>query len=161
EENEVSWIIQSDISPIFQAYPALEYFRIRGSDGLSIGGGINHTALKSLIFESGGLPADIIREIAASKLPALEHLEIWTGSNGYGGAPTTKALRPFLDGSAWPRLRYLGLRDSEYADEIAEALMGASILGQLDTLDLSLGTLGDRGGEALLNNPALKRLGKL
>ncbi len=32
EENEVSWIQQSDVSPLFEAYPQLEEFRVRGSE---------------------------------------------------------------------------------------------------------------------------------
>src|SRR5213078_4159611 len=35
------------------------------------------------------------------------------------------------------------------------------ILSRLDSLDLSLGTLNDDGGKALLGNPALKRLKRL
>ena len=81
EENEISWIIQSDVTPLFEAYPALEHFRVRGSEGLGIGDGICHPALKSLVFEAGGVPAHLIHDIAASEVPALEHLEIWTGSS--------------------------------------------------------------------------------
>jgi hypothetical protein len=161
EENEISWIIQSDVSPIFEAYPALEHFRVRGAEGLGIGGGIRHAVLKSLIFESGGLPAAIVREIGASQLPNIEHLEIWTGSDNYGGDSTVGDLGAFLSGETWPKLKSLGLRDSEYADEIAEALDGAPVLAKLEALDLSLGVLGDRGGEALLKNAALSRLKKL
>jgi hypothetical protein len=161
EENEISWIIQSDVSPIFEAYPALEHFRVRGGEGLGIGGGIRHAALKSLIFESGGLPAGIIREIGASQLPEIEHLEIWTGSDNYGGDSSVSDLGAFLDGGAWPKLKSLGLRDSEYADDIAAALNGAPVLAKLEALDLSLGVLGDPGGEALVKNAALARLKKL
>jgi hypothetical protein len=161
EENEISWIVQSDVSPLFEAYPALEKFVVRGSEGLSIGGGIRHAALKSLVFESGGLPAAILREVATSQLPALQHLEVWTGSDNYGGNSSIADLQPFLDGSAWPNLTSLGLRDSEYADDIAEALKGASVLAKLKALDLSLGVLGDRGGEALLQNSSLAHLEKL
>ncbi|MEA3210209.1 MAG: hypothetical protein QOE70_3266 [Chthoniobacter sp.] len=161
EENEISWIIQSEMTPLFEAYPALEHFRVRGSGGLGIGGGIRHAALQSLVFESGGLPAGLMGEIAASEVPALVDLEIWTGSDNYGGDSTVADLRPFLDGSAWPWLRRLGLRDCEYADSLAEALIGAPMLARIQELDLSLGNLGDRGGEALLKNPALVQLQKL
>ncbi len=161
EENEISWIIQSDVSPIFEAYPALEHFRVRGGEGLSVGGGIRHAALKSLVFESGGLAASIIREIGASQVPEIEHLEIWTGSANYGGDSTVADLGAFLDGGAWPKLTSLGLRDSEYSDAIATALIGAPVLAKLDALDLSLGILGDAGAEALLKNTALSKLKKL
>lgn len=161
EENEISWIIQSEMTPLFEAYPALEHFRVRGSEGLGIGGGIRHAALQSLVFENGGLPARIIGEIAASDTPALEHLEIWTGSANYQGDSTVIDLRPFLDGRQWPRLRGLGLRNCEYADDLAEALISAPVLERIEDLDLSLGNMGDRGGEALLKNEALTPLKKL
>ena len=37
EENEISWIHQSDVSPLLDAYPELEHFRVRGGEGLSFG----------------------------------------------------------------------------------------------------------------------------
>jgi hypothetical protein len=84
EENEISWINQSDVSPLFTAYPALEHFRVRGGNGLIVGS-IRHERLKSLIIESGGLPAQVVRDVAAATLPALEHLELWLGTEEYGG----------------------------------------------------------------------------
>ena len=37
EECEISWIHQTDLSPLFSAYPGLEYFSVRGSQNLSLG----------------------------------------------------------------------------------------------------------------------------
>src|SRR5688572_17786496 len=34
EEYEISWIEQTDMAPIFVAYPQLEHFRVRGGGGL-------------------------------------------------------------------------------------------------------------------------------
>ena len=31
EENEISWIIQTDVSPLLAAYPQLEHLRLRGA----------------------------------------------------------------------------------------------------------------------------------
>jgi len=70
-------------------------------------------------------------------------------------------LEPLLDGQRFPKLHYLGLRDSDIADEIAAAAASAPILDRIRTLDLSLGTLGDEGAEALLASPAVARLAKL
>jgi hypothetical protein len=66
-----------------------------------------------------------------------------------------------LSGSSFPRLTYLGLRDSEIADAVAAAVASAPILDRIRILDLSLGTLGDEGAAALLANPAVARLEKL
>lgn len=161
EENEISWINQSDVSSIFAAYPDLQHFRVRGATGLSFGGNLQSTKLKSLTVESGGLPASVIREIASCDFRALEHLELWLGTDEYGGDSTIGDIQPFLTGTKFPNLKYLGLRDSQMADEIAKALHGAPILERIESLDLSLGTLGDEGAQALLTNPSLRRLTKI
>jgi hypothetical protein len=161
EENEISWIVQTDVSPLLLAYPNLEHLRLRGTGELSLGGRLAHDKLKSLVIETGGLPPRLFEEVLASQLPALEFLELWLGTPAYGGDVSVQDLPPLLSGKLFPALRHLGLRDSEIVDEIAAALVSASILSQLDSLDLSLGTLSDVGGQILLDNPALKRLKRL
>jgi hypothetical protein len=70
-------------------------------------------------------------------------------------------LQPLFRGELFPKLKYLGLRDSEIQDSVAIAISKAPILQQLEVLDLSLGTLGDVGGMALANSPDVKGLRKL
>ncbi|NKB18732.1 MAG: hypothetical protein HC770_13150 [Pseudanabaena sp. CRU_2_10] len=96
-----------------------------------------------------------------AQLPELEHLELWLGIEDYGSDTTVDDLQPILTDRLFPKLRYLGLRDSEIADRIAIALADAPVLEQIKVLDLSLGTLRDVGAEALLNNPAIAQLEKL
>ncbi|HTE19486.1 MAG TPA: hypothetical protein VK689_14040, partial [Armatimonadota bacterium] len=131
-----------------------------GSNELTFGR-IRHAHLKELAVESGGLDREIVHELFSAELPELEHLELWLGDEGYGANTTVEDLAPILDGSRFPRLRYLGLRDSQFADEIAAVLVHAPVLGQLRVLDLSLGTLSDEGAAALLNAPGLRKLEKL
>lgn len=159
EENEISWINQCDVSPVLKAYPDLEYFRVRGGNDLSFGKEpFAHGKLKTLIVESGGLPPTVITQIGRANLPNLEHLELWLGSDNYGFNSTVEDFRPVLNATNFPKLRYLGLRDSEIADDLAKAFDHAPVLNQLQTLDLSMGTLGDDGARALLGNPAIKKL---
>jgi hypothetical protein len=160
EESEISWINQSDVSPILSAYPALSILRVRGSNGLSLGM-LRHASLRTLIVETGGLDASIVRQVASSDLPKLEHLELWLGDNGYGANWTLEDLAPILDGTRFPRLKTLGLRDSDQADAVAEAVTRSPLLQRIEVLDLSLGTLSDEGARALLASPALKRLKRL
>lgn len=160
EECEISWINQSDVSPLFRAYPKLEHFRIRGTNGLTLGE-IHHARLKSLVIESGGLDVDVLRDAVSEDLPALEHLEIWLGSENYGGNVSLEDLEPVLSGRKFPRLKYLGLRDSELQDEIAAAVAASPILARLETLDLSLGTLTDEGASVLLTSEAFHGLKKI
>jgi hypothetical protein len=160
EECEISWIHQSDLSPLFAAYPGLEHFGVRGTENLSLGT-LRHPRLKTLVIQSGGLPASVVREVAAADLPELEHLELWLGEENYGGDATVADLAPILAGSRFPKLRYLGLRDAEQANEVAAAVATAPVMQQIRVLDLSLGTLDDQGAMALLASPAVGRLEKL
>lgn len=157
EESEISWIKQSDVSPLLAAWPRLEHLRVRGGNGLSLGR-LNHDYLTTLIVETGGLPKNVLHELAAARLPALEHLELWLGDDNYGWDGTVEDLWPLLEPERFPRLRHLGLRDSMIANEVAATIAESRILDQIETLDLSLGTLTDEGVEALLRNPNLLRL---
>lgn len=152
DENEISWIIQSDMAPLLLAFPQLEHFGVRGGNQLQLGR-IVHANLRTLVVQSGGLDGQIVRDVAGSELPALEHLELWLGTEDYGGTTTIDDVQPLLDGTHFLALRYLGLRNSEIADALAIAVSNAPILERLTVLDLSLGTLGDVGGAALLAMP--------
>lgn len=160
EENEISWIEQTDVSPLFNAYPNLEYFGVRGSNNLRLGS-IQHEHLRTLVVEAGGLPREVVYDIQRSDLPALEHLEIWLGTPDYGSDTTIEDFTPLLRKLLFPRLRYLGLRNSAIADEIASVFAYAPIVERIETLDLSLGTLTDTGAEALIGSPAIRKLKKL
>lgn len=157
EENEASWIHLMDLSALLSAYPKLEHLTVRGSIDLSIGS-LSHAGLKELVLQSGGLPVSVIHEIATAKLPALEHLELWLGVPNYGGDATVEDLSPFLSGTLFPKLKYLGLKNSEIQDEIAGVVAVAPVLAKLDVLDLSEGTLGDEGARSLLGSPNIRKL---
>ncbi|MFQ6854657.1 STM4015 family protein [Streptomyces sp. 35M1] len=162
EECEVSWLRMCDITPVLEALPSLEEFAVRGCGhaGLRMRP-LRHAALKSLRFESGGLPGSLVRAVAASELPTLERLDLWFGSSWYGGDATVDDIRPLLSGGAFPRLRHLGLQNSEIQDEIAVAVGSAPVVARLETLALSMGTLSDTGGEALLTGQPLNHLSTL
>jgi hypothetical protein len=160
EEQEISWIKQSDISALWAALPALRLLRVRGADGLALGA-VKHARLQHLAFESGGLPRKIVESVVAADLPELEHLELWLGDSNYGYEDAVDALAPLLSGARFPKLRYLGLKNCEEQDKIARAVAGSQLLGRLEVLDLSMGTLTDDGARALAGAPALSRLKKL
>lgn len=160
DENEVSWIIQTDLSPLWAAFPKLEILQVRGSNNLSFGA-IDHAYLRSLVIECGGLPRNVLKEVTTANLPGLEHLELYLGEPGYGFDGSITDVEPLLTGDKFPKLKYLGLRDSEIADQVAMAVAQSPLLERLDVLDLSLGTLGDQGGQALLDCPAMTQLKKL
>ncbi|MEV8317864.1 STM4015 family protein [Streptomyces sp. NPDC059900] len=160
EECEISWITQGSVTLLLDAFPALEEFAVRGADGL-VFPAVCHERLRSLTFESGGLPAEVVRGIAASDLPALEHLDLWLGTSEYGGDAAASDLEPFFAGTRLPRLRHLALRNSEIQDEIAEAMASAPVVARLEVLDLSMGVLTDEGATVLLAGQPLTHLKKL
>ncbi len=157
EEFEISWIEQTNMAPIFEAYPALEHFRVRGGTNLRLGT-LNHQHLKSLVVETGGLDVSVVRDVTSSNLPELEHLELWLGTEDYGANTEMVDLAPIFSGRLFPKLDQLGLRDSQLTDAIAVAIAHSPLLERLHVLDLSLGTLSDDGAAALLSSPDVKNL---
>lgn len=160
DECEMSWIEQSDVSPILSAFPGLLEFRVRGGNSLSLGS-LRHGSLRKLVVESGGLGADVVRQVAGADLPQLEHVELWLGDDGYGASWSVNDLGPILRGDVFPKLKTLALRNASDADDVAKAVASAPILERVDVLDLSLGALGDDGAAALLASPLVKRLKRL
>ncbi|AFY57542.1 hypothetical protein Riv7116_5145 [Rivularia sp. PCC 7116] len=158
EESEISWIAQGDISPILRAYPQLEVLQVRGGDGLQFNAPVRHNNLQTLIVETGGLSSETVAQICNMNLPALEHLELWLGSDSYGGDCRIVDVKPILEDLIFADLNYLGLRNSEFADDIAEAVVKSPLIETISVLDLSLGNLSDKGAEYLLNCAAVNEL---
>ncbi|GLW66681.1 hypothetical protein Arub01_49250 [Actinomadura rubrobrunea] len=160
EQMEMSWIEREDITPLFEAFPDLECFEVRGSEKLRLRP-IARTALRRLRFESCGLPSEVVRAVGACDLPNLEHLDLWLGVENYGGDVTVADLAPILNGERFSALRHLGLENAEHADELAAALASAPVVARLESLSLALGTLTDEGAEALLSGQPLTHLRRL
>lgn len=157
EECEISWITQSDLSPLLTAFPELQSLTIQGGNDLSLKD-LKHDKLEELIIISGGLGKGVLGNIASSQLPNLRKLELYLGVDDYGFDGSLADILPLIEPGKFPKLTYLGLKNSEIQDEIATAVANAPILEQLDTLDLSLGTLSDTGAEALLSSDRIKGL---
>ncbi|WP_179032690.1 STM4015 family protein [Paenibacillus kribbensis] len=157
DECEVSWINQTNLSPLLEAFPALESFYVKGSQDLSLEP-LRHSHLQELVIICGGLPASVLQQIYHAELPELRKLELYLGVDEYGFDGGLEDVLPFLDNNPFPKLTYLGLKDSEIQDEIAIAAANAPVIGQLEVLDLSQGTLSDQGAEALLASESIKGL---
>jgi hypothetical protein len=160
EQHEVSWIHQSDPGPLLAAFPRLHEFGLRGGTDLSLQP-FRHEHLEELTFQAGGLPPQVVQALGACELPSLTGLDLYLGSRWYSGGATGADLEGMLSGRAFPRLRHLGLRNAENADEIAAAVADAPIVARLESLDLSLGNLSDEGAAALLAGQPLTHLKSL
>ncbi|OLT25106.1 cytoplasmic protein [Actinomadura sp. CNU-125] len=160
EEAELSWIMHTDLTPVLRAFPGLERLDVRGAEDLVLYP-FRSESLKVLRFESAGLPAEVVRAVAASELPNLEHLDLWLGIGERGGDATVADVQPFLAGARFPSLRHIGLQNTPMLDELADAIGSAPVVPRLESLALSLGVLTDRGAEALLSGQPLTHLRKL
>lgn len=82
-----------------------------------------------------------------------EHLD-----DTIGPAPRILSeIAPILTREVFPSLRILRFRSSLVTDELTQALTGSNVLEGLEVLDLSGGSLTDRGATALINNRAAFR----
>jgi hypothetical protein len=76
----------------------------------------------------------------------LERLNVQLGQEN-GIKP--KHLQPIFDAKAFPKVKHLGLGNSDVADEICAGLASSKIAAQIVSLDLSKGRMGDAGATAL------------
>lgn len=150
EECEVSWIKNTDIAPVINSFD-LETVTVKGGCGLRFKD-MKSKTLKKLEIISGGTGKSALSDIVKAELPLLEHLEIYMGVDDYGFDGSIQDIIPFTKKENFPKLKYLGLKNSDIEDEICEAVLEGDILAQLEELDLSYGTLGDKGVELLLAN---------
>jgi hypothetical protein len=156
DERQFVEIAHGDLSGVLAAFPTLEHLCIRGGTGLRLSG--QHSALKTLVIQSGGLTETSVQEVVACDFPNLKHLELWFGAARFGASKTITELAPVLQNQRFPKLHYLGLRNSQLVDEIAQAVINAPVVQLLKVLDLSVGYLTDQGGNALLQKTALQHL---
>ena len=160
ERSEISWLECGNQVALAHCFPNLEVLHIRGS-GSGTMTGIALAKLHTLIIETGGLQPQVVRDVLAGKLPALRHLELWLGTSEYGGETTIADLEPLLEGRVHTGLTYLGLRNSEIADQVAFAVSQSGLVATVESLDFSLGTLGDEGFLALAQMAPSPKLRKL
>lgn len=154
-----SRLLLGDSTAILKAYPNLEVLQFRGGWGLKFDK-VRHEHLKTLMLQTGYtlVQPQTLKDITNLDLPALEYLEIWLAESFHHGKDiSTEQLAPILSGQ-FPNLKYLGLKSSEYSDNIATAIVNSPILEHLAVLDLSQGTLTDFGAETLLKCPAINQL---
>ena len=156
EESELSWLIAGNLTPVWEHFPNLREFIVRGYPGEM--GQISMPLLERFTVECSGMNQKNLEQIFAADMPNLTHLELWLGTSDYGGETKVSDLEPLLSGKLFPKLKYLGLRNCDYADGLAQAVAGAPVLDRLDTLDMSMGTMGDEGGVALYQSDKVRAL---
>lgn len=150
EACEVSWIIQGNYSEIWSAMPQLKELTVKGSMNLQLGDDICHENLEALTIICGGLPKDVIKSIQKAKFPKLKKLLLFIGVDDYGFDGDADTIKELLEQADFPELTYLGITNSEIQDELTEVVLNSKFMGQISVLDLSNGTISDKGGALIL-----------
>ncbi|MEM7715181.1 MAG: HEAT repeat domain-containing protein [Cyanobacteria bacterium P01_A01_bin.68] len=160
-----SYLGIGDINFLLSSFPNLEVLHLRGWCAELHCSALGHNNLKTLVIETADISNIAIKIICSLHFPALKYFELWIGRRSENSSNSMiKCLEPILFGESFPNLNYLGIRSSEYSDNIAEAIAESSlitdypILYNLLILDLSMGNLTDEGLEALLNIPDIHNL---
>lgn len=152
DDTEMSWYSVGNLAKVWKAVPGLRKLIVQG--GSFQLGKIELPNLAHAEFRTGGLPKGHARAIATAATPNLEYLDIWYGDDNYGGDATVKDVEPLLGRTDLPKLRHLGLMNSEFADKLPEALVKSKLLPQLRELDLSLGCMTDEGARVIAEHKA-------
>lgn len=152
---------------ITKSFPNLESLYIRsggdyGSNSPFGLAGLDLPKLKELTIETCAMSRKRMKALTAAKLPSLERLVVWFGARERGANATLADVMPVWDGKLFPRLRHLGLCNTELVLDFIRLLPQGKIAKQLVSLDLSKGTLGDDGipelAEVAAKFPALQTL---
>lgn len=152
EESEVSWIFHGTLAKLLPKMKNLESLTIRGGDFTF--GALELPNLKELVIVTGGLKKANLAAICKAKWPKLEKLELWFGSKSYGADTSLKDVQPILDGTNFPAVTTLGLKNCEFVNELAEAISSAKILPRLKALELSKGVMSLKGVQAMVAKKA-------
>ncbi|MDL2321790.1 STM4015 family protein [Desulfosarcina sp. OttesenSCG-928-B08] len=151
EECEISWILQGDYSKFWKAFPNLKAITIQSGNGLVLGD-VASTRLESIEIITGGLPSPVIQSITKARTPNLRKLNLYLGIYEYGFDGGIENIKALVTRSDFPKLEYLGVCNSDLQDEIAELLVTCKYAPLLKTLDLSKGTLSDKGANSILKH---------
>lgn len=136
--------------PISKTFPALRSLILHGGqhyadhDGSLDFSGLDLPELKQLVIETCSMNKKRLKALWSAKLPKLEGLTLWFGDReDYGATATLKDLAPLLEGKVFPKLKHLGLANAGFEKELAVAVPKSTLAPQLESLDLSMGTLDD------------------
>jgi len=166
---EISWYSIGNLAKLWKAVPKLQTLITQCGSSEStisnVGMKLGTLELPELVhaeFRTGGLEKANAKAIAAGKFPKIEHLEIWYGDDNYGGDAGPKEVQLLLDRTDLPALRYLGLKNAVFTDELVVPLAKSKLLKQLEVLDLSMGCLTDAGAAEIAKHAdAFGHLAKL
>ncbi|MEJ7596713.1 MAG: TIGR02996 domain-containing protein [Kofleriaceae bacterium] len=111
--------------------------------------GLELPRLEELVVETCAMNGKRMKALAMAKLPALEKLELWFGARDREGTARIADVVPVLDGKQFPKLRHLGLRNTELVTDIIRLLPDRKVAKQIVSLDLSMSIMTDEDAAEL------------
>lgn len=138
-----------DFTQLWSSLPMLEHFKLRAAGQSGSLGRIRHPRLKTFIREADALSEDEVAEILNANCPALERLEVWTGTD-YRATATSDQFAELFAGKRFPKLTHLCVRHTELTVELLRGLANSPLLPRLRGLDLSKGVLMDEHVDFLI-----------
>ena len=138
-----------DFSELWQYVPNLRRLVIQGGE-MELGD-LDLPNLEHLELRTWALPLEAVESITERSWPHLHTLRLWLGA----ATPVVRleALAEILQATNFPALKHLGLVNTVATDALCHQLVQAPVMAQLETLDLSLGSMTDEGAEILLASP--------
>lgn len=145
-------------SNLLNAFPNLEILHLYGELGINRFDRtkLEHHQLKTLIIDGVSID-EAIASICSIDLPELEYLEIWL-NDLKDISYITRSIAPILAGKSAPKLKYLGLCNCEFGDDLIRSIIESPIIHQLAVLDFKMGTLSDRGVRSIIDYEKLGNL---
>lgn len=158
---DISWYKLAGMAALSRGAPDLAELTLYAGDFVDLEE-LELPRLRSLALRSGGLRRSRLAALLDRVRPSVERLELWFGRAQYGADVDVPDLRPILDGTAFPNLRWLGLMNAEFTDELCAELHRARILPQLEGLSLAMGCLSSNGApHVIAHSDAYRRLREL
>jgi uncharacterized protein (TIGR02996 family) len=151
---------EHQLASLAPAYGRLARLRelVIGVNGLALGE-LELPELRELEHATPGLTVANAKAISGASWPALECLTLAIGEPGERGCDLEPGSAVAMLGELrTPKLRHVGLRSAANTDELVAALVRLPLIGQLESLDLAYGTLGDAGAAHLLACTHLRAL---
>ncbi|MFT3693060.1 MAG: hypothetical protein QM831_07955 [Kofleriaceae bacterium] len=142
------WVNMGDWSGVLDHLPKLEELRVRG-DRVTYGT-IDLPSLRVFARESCTMKNEELIALGEARWPALERLELWFGSSHYAVNIDLHALDSIFAAHGLAKLRHLGLRNCDLHAAIVPVLSSSRLLRQLESLDLSGGTIATREVDILV-----------
>ncbi len=140
---------------ISTVFPRLESLKLHSGDhswlaeNTFVIGALDLPELAELVLETDSMSKARLADVLAARTPKLERLQLWFGSADEGADSELADLQPLLEGRVFPKLRHLGLCNTAFEDELARTIHAAPIAAQLESLDLSKGTMNDEAAVEL------------